>query len=125
MNNTYKIEIFNSVGHLSSFHPLSIQTEYLGKEFLSSATHSEDHPFSHICHILRFNAKSPTNAVQADVKTGTRIGKIKLFIDNLVLLQSMMVLLIITNTISSSLTGPTAALFFANHFIQLSSDTWL
>ena len=124
MNNTYKIEIFNSVGHLSSFHPLSIQTEYLGKEFLSSATHSEDHPFSHICHILRFNAKSPTNAVQADVKNWYK-NRQKLFIDNLVLLQSMIVLLIITNTISSSLTGPTAALFFANHFIQLSSDTWL
>ena len=124
MNNTYKIEIFNSVGHLSSFHPLPIQTEYLGKEFLSSATHSEDRPFNHICHILRFNAKSPTNAVQADVKNWYK-NRQKLFIDNLLLLQSMIVLLIITNTISSSLTGPTAALFFANHFIQLSSDTWL
>ena len=121
MTNTYKIEIFNSVGHLSSFHPLPIQTEYLGKEFLSP----DDRPFNHICHILRFHAQSPTNEVQADVKKNWYKNRQKLFIDNLVLLQSMIVLLIITNTISSSLTGPIAALFFANHSIQLSSDTWL
>ena len=120
MNNTYKIEIFNSVGHLSSFYPLPIQTEYLGKEFLSP----DDRPFNHVCHILGFKAKSPTNAVQVDVKNWYKNPQ-KLLIDNLVPPQSMVILLIITITISSNVIGTIAALFFANNSIQLSLDTWL
>ena len=48
-----------------------------------------------------------------------------MLIENLVPLQSMVILLIITITISSNVIGTIAALFFANNSIQLSLDTWL